>query len=72
MSEIGESGRSLWHSVKKSFHLDDYNKILNPDRPLPHRNSAAVKEFIASDPVHGPVVCSDLSHNCTPLCVCVC
>lgn len=57
MGEIEESGRSLWHSVKKSFHLDDYSKILNPAKPLPHRNSAVVEEFIASDPVHGPVVC---------------
>ncbi|KAG6414706.1 hypothetical protein SASPL_122079 [Salvia splendens] len=56
MSEIEESGRSLWHSVKRSFHLDDYSKILNPDRPLPNRNSAAVQQFIASDPVHGPVL----------------
>ncbi|XP_042043490.1 succinate dehydrogenase subunit 6, mitochondrial-like [Salvia splendens] len=56
MSEIEESGRSLWHSVKKSFHLDDYSKILNPDRPLSHRSSAAVQQFITSDPVHGPAL----------------
>lgn len=63
MSEIEESGRSLWHSVKTSFHLDDYSKILNPDRPLSRRSSAAVQQFITSDPVHGPAVCSESSHN---------
>lgn len=63
MSEIEESRRSLWHSLKKSFHLDDYSKILNPDRPLSHRSSATVQQFITSDPVHGPAVFSDLSHN---------
>ncbi|KAH6826971.1 hypothetical protein C2S53_013316 [Perilla frutescens var. hirtella] len=56
MGEIQESGKSLWHSLKKSFHLDDYSKILNPDKPLPHRNDALVQEFVASDPVHGPVL----------------
>ncbi|XP_047981970.1 succinate dehydrogenase subunit 6, mitochondrial-like [Salvia hispanica] len=56
MSEIEESRRSLWHSLKKSFHLDDYSKILNPDRPLSHRSSATVQQFITSDPVHGPAL----------------
>lgn len=61
MSETKESNGGFWKGFKdyfaESFYLNDYSKILHPEKPLPHWDSSVVEEFIASDPLHGPTVC---------------
>ncbi|KAI4386157.1 hypothetical protein MLD38_004116 [Melastoma candidum] len=49
-----EGWKDFW-SERLSF-LDNYGKFIRREKPLPSWSSADVDEFIASDPVHGPVL----------------
>ncbi|XP_011090279.1 succinate dehydrogenase subunit 6, mitochondrial [Sesamum indicum] len=53
--------RQYWEEYKEFWaerfsFLDNYSRFLHPEKPLPHWDSSVVEEFIASDPVHGPVL----------------
>jgi len=49
-----EGYKAFW-SERFSF-LSNYSRFINRDKPIPSWSSSDVEEFIASDPVHGPVV----------------
>lgn len=53
-SSFWEDYKQFW-SEKFSF-LGNYSSFINRDKPIPSWSSSDVEEFIASDPVHGPVV----------------
>ncbi|KAL0370241.1 UNVERIFIED_CONTAM: Succinate dehydrogenase subunit, mitochondrial [Sesamum angustifolium] len=64
MTETRESKsflRQYWEEYKEFWaerfsFLDNYSRFLHPEKPLPHWDSSVVEEFIASDPIHGPVL----------------
>ncbi|KAM0021860.1 putative succinate dehydrogenase subunit 6 [Helianthus debilis subsp. tardiflorus] len=63
MATEGASEQSLFQGVKDFWSerfriLDSYHPYLRRENPLPLWSAADVQEFIASDPVHGPVVCT--------------
>ncbi|XP_021720591.1 succinate dehydrogenase subunit 6, mitochondrial-like [Chenopodium quinoa] len=49
------SGFKDFLSDRFSF-LDNYNRFVKRDKPLPSWSESDVQDFIASDPVHGPVL----------------
>ncbi|XP_071694004.1 succinate dehydrogenase subunit 6, mitochondrial [Rutidosis leptorrhynchoides] len=56
-----EGEQSVWQGFKgfvsERFRiLDSYRPYIRRDTPLPSWSDADVQEFIASDPVHGPVL----------------
>lgn len=65
MGDDGSSSQSFlrrhWEGYKEFWgerfsFLENYTRFSNRDKALPSWSSADVEEFIASDPVHGPVV----------------
>ncbi|RDY08857.1 Succinate dehydrogenase subunit 6, mitochondrial, partial [Mucuna pruriens] len=57
----GLSSQSYWEGYKEFWSerfsfLGNYSKFIKRDKPLPSWSSSDVEEFIASDPVHGPVL----------------
>lgn len=57
----GSSSQSYWEGYKEFWSerfsfLENYSKFIKRDKPIPSWSSSDVEEFIASDPVHGPVV----------------
>ncbi|KAL2506944.1 Succinate dehydrogenase subunit 6 [Forsythia ovata] len=49
-----EGYKEFW--AERFSFLENYSKVLYPEKPLPHWDSSVVEEFIASDPVHGPTL----------------
>ncbi|XP_028756755.1 succinate dehydrogenase subunit 6, mitochondrial-like [Neltuma alba] len=49
-----EGFKEFW-SERFSF-LNDYSRFIQPDHLLPSWSSSDVEEFMASDPIHGPVL----------------
>ncbi|CAI9291705.1 unnamed protein product [Lactuca saligna] len=61
MATEGASEQSLWQGFKDFWSerfriLDGYHPYIRRQNPLPSWSSSDVEEFIASDPVHGPVL----------------
>ncbi|KAF1873178.1 hypothetical protein Lal_00016315 [Lupinus albus] len=54
-SSFLEGYKQFW-SQKFSF-LSNYSQLVKRDQPIRSWSSSDVEEFIASDPVHGPVGC---------------
>ncbi|KAL2344720.1 hypothetical protein Fmac_006005 [Flemingia macrophylla] len=57
----GSSSQSYWEGYKEFWSerfsfLDNYSKFIKRDKPIPSWSSSDVEDFIASDPVHGPVL----------------
>ncbi|KVH99682.1 succinate dehydrogenase subunit 6, mitochondrial [Cynara cardunculus var. scolymus] len=57
----GASDQSLWQGFKDFWSdrfriLDNYRPYIRRQNPLPPWSASDVEEFIASDPVHGPVL----------------
>ncbi|KAF3439502.1 hypothetical protein FNV43_RR17780 [Rhamnella rubrinervis] len=53
--------RRHWEGYKEFWgerfsFCENYFRFLNRDKPLPSWSSSDVDEFVASDPVHGPVL----------------
>lgn len=58
-----QSSSSLLQGLKDRFRiLDSYHPYIHRDNPLPSWSAADVEQFIASDPLHGPIVSSLLFH----------
>lgn len=55
------SSQSFWEGYKEFWgerfsFMSNYSKFIKRDKPLTSWSDSDVEEFIASDPVHGPVV----------------
>ncbi|KAL2945530.1 Succinate dehydrogenase subunit 6 mitochondrial [Bienertia sinuspersici] len=58
---VMDSTKSYFEGFKGFFNdrfsfLQNYSRFTNRDKPLPSWSEADVEAFIASDPVHGPVL----------------
>lgn len=67
MGEAKSFFRKHWEGYKEFWgerfsFLDNYSRFIYSEKPMPHWDSSVVEEFIASDPVHGPTVCSPIPH----------
>ncbi|CAI9778299.1 unnamed protein product [Fraxinus pennsylvanica] len=49
-----EGYKEFW--AERFSFLENYSRVLNPEKPMPHWDSSIVEEFIASDPVYGPTL----------------
>ncbi|KAJ1393408.1 succinate dehydrogenase subunit 6, mitochondrial-like [Sesbania bispinosa] len=57
----GSSSQSFWEGYKEFWSerfssLGNYSRFIKRDKPIQSWSSSDVEEFIASDPVHGPVL----------------
>lgn len=57
----GSSSQTYWEGYKEFWSerfsfLGNYSKFIRRDKPIPSWSTSDVEEFIASDPVHGPVL----------------
>ncbi|KAK0606234.1 hypothetical protein LWI29_035468 [Acer saccharum] len=49
-----EGFKDFW--TERFSFLENYSRFVNRDEPLPSWSSSDVEQFIASDPIHGPLV----------------
>lgn len=73
MADTTQGSSSFWDGYKEFWSqrfafLGNYSKFVKRDKPVRSWSSSDVEEFIAYDPVHGPVVMILSLYNYLHLC----